>query len=102
MRGVTSQGSSAPYANNPSDPTIRLGTNPTRSLGAPARWAERRQAQPLSPWAVRAWERLGADTTVRATAPRNVATTARILSLRQIVNGKLRERRLTEHKLRLN
>ena len=59
MRGVTSQGSSAPNANNPSDPAIRRGANPTRSLGAPARWAERRQAQPLSPWKVRAWERLG-------------------------------------------
>jgi hypothetical protein len=30
VRGVTSQGSSAPYANNPSNPAIRRGANPTQ------------------------------------------------------------------------
>jgi len=58
VRGVTSQGSSAPNANNLAIPPSAAVPTP-RSLGAPTRWAERRQAQPLSPWAVWAWERLG-------------------------------------------
>ncbi len=68
MRGVTSQGSSAPNANNPSDPAIRRGANPTQ----PWRTNSLGGAAPSSTAVTLGGAGMGAawaDTTARATAP---------------------------------